>query len=93
MLVTSALRSTITFAPLLHFWRIIDFIAIAFVGVECELIPAEPVSVKPWELLVKETPGRKKEVVTYFEKNSLTVRQSPQIAANNENNIDIINKR
>jgi hypothetical protein len=42
---------------------------------------------------VKETPGRQKEAVAYFENNSLTVWQSPQIAANKENDIEIKNRR
>jgi hypothetical protein len=42
---------------------------------------------------VKETPGRQKEAVAYFQNNSLTVWQSPQIAANKEKDIDIKNKR
>jgi hypothetical protein len=42
---------------------------------------------------VKEMPGGQKEAVAYFENNSLTVRQSPQIAANKENNTDIKNRR
>jgi hypothetical protein len=41
---------------------------------------------------VKETPGRQKEAVAYFENNSPTVRQSPQITANKENDIDIKNR-
>jgi hypothetical protein len=38
---------------------------------------------------VKETPNGEKEAVAYFENNSLTAAQSPQIAANKDNNIDI----
>jgi len=48
MMVTPVLLRTITFTLLLPFWRIIEFIAITVVGVECELIPAEPVNVNPW---------------------------------------------
>jgi hypothetical protein len=48
MLVTPVLWNTITFILLLPLWRIIEFIAITVVGVECELIPAEPVTVNPW---------------------------------------------
>jgi hypothetical protein len=48
MLVTPVLWNIITFTLLLPFWRITEFIAITVVGVECELIPAEPVAVNPW---------------------------------------------
>jgi hypothetical protein len=47
MLVTPVLWNTVTFTLLLPFWRITEFIAITVVGVECELIPAEPVTVNP----------------------------------------------
>jgi hypothetical protein len=39
--------------------------------------------------LANEKPGRQKEVVAYFVNNSLIVRQSPQITATREKNIDI----
>jgi len=48
MMESPVLLNTITFNLLLPFWRIIEFIAITDVGVECELILAEPVTVNPW---------------------------------------------